>query len=457
MTGPATTAPTTRAVRSLSCPSCGAAIVLRGLSWTQSVACASCGAVLNARDPNLAILQRAHERMTVVPRIPLGTRGEWKGAPYDVIGMQQRTITADGDDYSWREYLLFNPYHGFRYLTEYDGHWNDVVPLRALPTTKGSGATATATYDGRSHRLFQTAQARTTFVVGEFPWEIRVGDTATTQDYVAPPHVLSAESTSDETTWSFGTYVDPASIWKAFALPGSPPRAVGVYSNQPSPYAGTVGAWWRTFAVLALLCLGALIVRAATADRARAYRGDFTLEAPSGFAAVAERSGDSTVVGTPFVTPRFTLDGATANVAIDLRSNVDQEWLTAALTLVNEATGETWPLTRTSSYYSGVDSDGSWSEGSRSSGTTIGGVPGGPYVLRVEPAGQPRPGRSISYSLTVTRDVPAAWPYLAVLLVLLVPPIVGSLRAANFETQRWAESDAVAALREAAAEDDDDE
>ncbi len=92
-----------RAVRAVNCPSCGAAIVLRGLAWTRTVACASCGAVLDASDPNLAILQRARERMTVEPLIPLGTRGQWRGAPYEVIGFQQRTIRADDVDYSRHE------------------------------------------------------------------------------------------------------------------------------------------------------------------------------------------------------------------------------------------------------------------------------------------------------------------------------------------------------------------
>ena len=26
--------------------------------------------------------------------------------------------------YDWYEYLLYNPYNGFRYLTEYQGHWS---------------------------------------------------------------------------------------------------------------------------------------------------------------------------------------------------------------------------------------------------------------------------------------------------------------------------------------------
>jgi hypothetical protein len=429
-----------RAVRAVNCSSCGAAIELRGLAWTRTVACAQCGAVLDAKDPNLRVLQRAEERMTVKPLIPLGTRGEWRGAPYDVIGLQQRTIYVDGDEYSWREYLLFNPYRGFRYLTEYDGHWNDVVPLPGIPVVEGAGARSSVRQDGTSFRLFQTAHARTTFIAGEFPWEVRAGDSADVRDYVAPPHVLSAESTDNETTWSRGTYVEPQAVWRAFGLQGTPRPPVGIYANQPSPYAGGVGSWWRAFGALALVCLLALVGREITARRSRVYEGRFQLAPAPAFARAV--NADTTVVGTPLVTPRFTVPGASGNVVVETEADVSDEWLYLQYTLVDETTGRAWPFGREVAYYSGVDGDGSWSEGRRRDRVTLGPVPGGRYVLRVEPAGQPRPGHPISYTLRVTRDVPAAWPYLVALLALLVPPIVGTYRAASFETRRWAESDA---------------
>ena len=43
-----------------------------------------------------------------------------------------------------------------------------------------------------------------------------------------------------------------------------------------------------------------------------------------------------------------------------------------------------------------------------------------------------------------------------VLVVLLVPPIVGTYQAATFETRRWAESDAGSALTSALEGDDDE-
>ncbi|MGN7062052.1 DUF4178 domain-containing protein, partial [Neisseria sp. P0001.S006] len=74
------------------------------------------------------------------PLIPLGTRGKFHGDAYEAIGFQVRTIHVEGEAYSWAEYLLFNPFKGFRYLTEYNGHWNDVKPVKSLPKFVRSGS-----------------------------------------------------------------------------------------------------------------------------------------------------------------------------------------------------------------------------------------------------------------------------------------------------------------------------
>jgi hypothetical protein len=411
--------------------------------------------VLDAKDPNLAVLQGAAARMRVQPLIPLGARGEWRGAPYEVIGFQQRTITADGMDYSWREYLLFNPYKGFRYLTEYDGHWNDVEPLPGLPigASGGVGAvTSGVVYGDQRFRLFQTAQARTTFVIGEFPWEVRSGDTVEVRDFVAPPRSLSAETTEDETTWSLGTYVDGQSIWRAFRLEGAPPPAVGIYSSQPSPYAG-VGAWWRTFALLAALLFVAFVVRFGFARRQTVFEQRYTLAAP-----FVLLSPDSVTTVAPFVTPRFTVPGGEANVVVETDATLNNEWMFLDMALVNEATGQAYQLGREVGYYSGTDSDGAWHEGKQRDRATVGGVPGGAYVLRVAPSGQPRAGGAgIPYTLRVRRDVPTSTYYLVAFVLLLVPPIFGTYRAAAFEAKRWAESDTGSALTSAVSSGDDDE
>ena len=188
-----------RAVRGFNCSACGAAIALRAGQHTTSVACPSCGTIVNPRDPGLQIVQAAEARQEHAPKIPLGTRGTLDGQPWDVIGFQYRTITAEGTDYGWDEYLLFNPYRGFRYLSEYQGHWNVIRPLKVLP---GGDRVGHAEYDGQRFTRFQRAIATTRVVFGEFPWQVRAGDKVEAIDFVAPPLMLSSEREGDDETWS---------------------------------------------------------------------------------------------------------------------------------------------------------------------------------------------------------------------------------------------------------------
>src|ERR1700757_2893399 len=191
-------------VRALNCPQCGAAITLRSFQQAVTVVCESCHSILDAKDPSLRILQQFQVATSELkPMIPLGTRGKLRGTDYEVIGFQRRSILSDGVRYDWHEYLLFNPYKGSRYLSEYQGHWNDITVCKELPIAQ-SGIISRANYLGEVYRHFQTADAATGYVLGEFPWQVRVGERATVSDYICPPRMLSCEQSEGETTWSIG-------------------------------------------------------------------------------------------------------------------------------------------------------------------------------------------------------------------------------------------------------------
>src|SRR5438270_5404249 len=126
-------------VRSLNCPNCGATVTLRSFGQAINVVCSGCHSILDAQNPQVQVLQRFKAATKWDPRIPLGSRGKLRGILWEVIGFQRREIKVEGQTYGWGEYLLFNPYKGFRYLTEYDGHWNYVSPLRSLPELEKTG------------------------------------------------------------------------------------------------------------------------------------------------------------------------------------------------------------------------------------------------------------------------------------------------------------------------------
>jgi hypothetical protein len=414
-------------VAALTCTSCGAALELHAHGYAVTVVCAACGAQLDAADPNLRVLQYG-ERVRLTPYIPLGTRGTWKGVQWEVIGCQAVTITVDEVDYSWREYVCFNPYRGFVYLSEYDGHWNIIEKLKRRPQEGTMGKQPVMTLDGRAYKHFQTAVARTTAALGEFPWALRVGDQVVSQDFVAPPFILSAEAAAGDVTWSQGTYTPPDVIRKIFGLSLDLPRPIGVFANQPNPHAALPRRMAARFGLAVVVLLLMLVANVSLAGNRVVYNRSYTVDRAT------EESG-------AFVTPVFELDGRPSGVAIDLTADLDNDWVFFTLALIDEASGETREVTRQLEYYSGVDSDGSWSEGSRSESVRLAAVPAGRYFLRVEPEGGEIGRGSLRYTLQVRRDPPHFGFYAFAFFAVCTPLLFAVVPAAAFENRRWAESD----------------
>ncbi len=421
-------------IKGLNCPNCGAALTIRGFEHTLTVVCPQCLSVLDAKDPNLQILQKFQEKTSSLwdqPLIPLGSRGNWRGVDYEVIGFQRRTVTSDGVDYSWSEYLLFNPYKGFRYLTEYRGHWNDARTLRALPHNPPGGALRlrpNVMYDNTVFQHFSTAQVSTTYVLGEFPWQVKRGETCAGRDYIAPPKILSCEQTPAESVWSIGVYVGGAEVWQAFKLKGEPPRPLGVYLNQPSMLALASKELWSWWAIFTLLALSVMMLGYILAADEKVFRDDFT------FPANGARQEAS------FVTPVFELKGRTSNVEVSTTTNLSNNWIYLNYALIDADTGQAFDFGREVSYYTGRDSDGAWTEGGQNDKATLPGIVSGKYYLRVEP--EVSPGAApVRYEITVRRDVPRSSWFWLIAFLLMIPPAFTSFRRLSFERQRWAESD----------------
>jgi hypothetical protein len=283
-------------------------------------------------------------------------------------------------------------------------------------------------YLGQKYRHFQTAEASTTFVLGEFPWQVRVGEAATVSDYISPPRVISSEQTGNEITWSMGEYMAGRDVWKAFNLPGEPPQAIGVYENQPSPLSGIVTSIWLAFSALLLGLVVVLIVCTLLARDQQVFVGDYVFNTNA-------RAGEPS-----FVSDIFELQGHSSNVEVSTDTNVNNSWIYLNYALINQDTGQAFDFGREVSYYHGYDSDGAWSEGKSKDTVIVPEVPPGHYYLRVEPESDRGLGL-IRYSITVRRDVPNYLFYLLAFVALLIPAILLTWRSLSFEHLRWAESD----------------
>jgi hypothetical protein len=391
------------------------------LLQTETIACGGCGSILDLSDDNLRVLSTFQAKARIEPwmGIPLGARGELLGDTFEAIGFLRRKVNVEGVDYEWSEYLLFNPYKGFRWLSNYNGHWTFIRTLLERPE-----GLHVVTCQGRTFKHFQRAEAEVTYVLGEFFWRVRVGEKAVVDDYVCPPYVLSRETSENEIVWSLGQYVLPEVVRIGFGLKAPLPTPVGVYSCQPEPYASIARPIYRLFGrFLAAAVFVQLLVLFLSRNQL-VYRGEFRYAPPSG-----EKS---------FVTDVFDVPGRTSNVVLRTHANLSNSWLYLNLALIDESSGHAYDFGREISYYFGRDSDGSWSEGSPDDEATLSAVPAGRYYLRIEPENG---GDAVSYSIGVYRDVPR-WSFfvLAVLALLSVPAVL-FWKQRYFEIQRWAESD----------------
>lgn len=110
-------------MKTFACPKCGGSLTLRAEGVTRTLACQYCGAPLDMRDPRMELVGRYYSKLEPAPTLPIGARGVIRGEELQIVGYQRKRVRYYGVDYDWGEYLLWNPYRGFRWLVESNGHW----------------------------------------------------------------------------------------------------------------------------------------------------------------------------------------------------------------------------------------------------------------------------------------------------------------------------------------------
>lgn len=421
-------------VDALACPSCGGPMTKGAFGTTQKIVCPYCGSELLPEPGGTLSIMLEVRRQQRVSALPLHARGELDGATWEVVGIMWREVQADGSVYPWQELLLFNPYLGFRYLLFflYDRHWALGRPMVSAPRIGRFFSRPVAECEGKRYRHFQNSTARVVYVEGEFPWQVRVGDVAVVDDYVAPPLGVSIEQTRDENgsdiAYTAMEHLDPAVVWKAFQLPGSPPAMSGVGPYRPNRWRQGGAVTWISFALMFVVWTLLSIVYASSRDAKVVFQG----EAPI----------------TDSLTQEIDLGPADEVSTIEVEligRGLSNAWAFTEIILVPHDRDEAIGFGVEVDQWSGVEGGESWVEGSTSRTESVGGVPGGKYTLQVVPqsgAGtSTTPPAGVSYRVVVRRDVVLAQYIVLPLLVILAFPLVLGVFGLVTEGQRWKNSD----------------
>lgn len=280
-------------------------------------------------------------------------------------------------------------------------------------------------HEGRSYEHFQTSWPKVTNVLGEFNWKVAAGEQVQSRDFIHPPYLLSQEISGKESNWTHGEYIEPAEIWEAFGLAGSPPEKQGVAPAQPNPQMDS----WLAIKPLAWLFVGACAVFFMLQSALAARKVVFD----SGF-----HFNTNDPAARAFVSLPFEIKGDAANLKVELNTSMDNNWVYFNMALVDETAGKTINFGTEISHYSGIDDGERWSEGNQNATLYLPSVPPGRYILRMEPEAS---STLFSGQVKLTHDVPQLSHLYTAVALLLAPLLWAWFRHAAFEHKRWLESD----------------
>lgn len=426
--------PPAPSVKALSCPSCGGTINLRAAGYTVTVACQYCGSILDVANPQVRLITEYHQAAAEL-EIPLGTRGTLRGVEWEAIGFVRR---SEHGSYPWQEYLLFNPYHGYRWLITNGRGWSFGEMLTRAPDWGHNGPAL----GGQNYApFFANGQAQVDYVVGEFYWRVQVGEEVGTDDYVRPNFMLSREANDKEVSWTLSELLKPAEIEQAFGV-SAPRDPWPPLPHQPSPYRGVM----KVGAKIALVAIGVMFVLTLLMSSGPSLFEGYV-------PVVFDGQARSSTAGPIVMTRPYQL------VSIEARAtNMDNGWVDLDYSLVNRETQESYDAYGTAERYSGTDSDGRWTEGSSGATTKLAAVPAGTYDLVVEYTGNNWAGgssyssystygsassgnTSVELDILVTRASVFPSNFILALVLVLLPLIWFWWKHLKFEQARQDESD----------------
>jgi len=243
----------TKAVR-FSCPGCGTSLEIKS-SGAVNVACGSCASVVDVTGETYQVVAQYKDQRKHEPLIPLGSQGRLSGISYEVIGYMRRSCRVEDEYLEWEEYLLYQANAGFHWLVFSEDKWSLCKPLRGMPEVKAGILHPSAKYLGKVYSWYCDYAAQVEYVLGEFYWQIRVGDNVEVTEYLQGTNNLVEERNQEEINWTLSQFVPAQNIVQAFKLDKTLHEGAAMGRNQPNlSWAETRELWslWSVFAMIGL-------------------------------------------------------------------------------------------------------------------------------------------------------------------------------------------------------------
>jgi hypothetical protein len=350
----------TTAAKAISCPNCGGATEIKAAGYTVTLVCQYCSSVLDVANPDVRVITAYNEAAAEL-EIPLGTRGVINGTEWEVIGY----ITRSDSEMEWDEYLLFNPYAGYRWLSKVEEEWSLGVALTSTPQPTGGAAVTLG--DQSFTKRYEAETVTVDYVLGEFYWRVAVGEQVTATEFYGRGKALSLEESGSEINWTLNERIPSSLIGTAFGLAEIVDEA-GDAELAGQGKRGPLTMMFMMAAAASLLMMVLTMMFGAQGSQA-VQPFDLDLEKPA----------KTVPIGTITITRPYQ------TVTLKARAEgLKNQWVDLDYSLVNRATQKSVDAQGVIEEYEGHDSDGSWSEGGQSTTTKIASVPRGTYDIMVD-------------------------------------------------------------------------
>jgi hypothetical protein len=388
------------------------------------VACESCGSTLKL---DAAEARVVGQNTGPVPYFTLqvGTSVTLDGVTYEVMGRLYYVEVDEGLEYPSYEYVLYHPDHGYIWLSEENGHFTTSRPhhLRVNFPDYFSPRRGVKV-GGETYLTYEQGTVTLRYVDGAIPWVASVGETTEYACLTKPPEYIEREITGNEYELFKGRYIAHEEMRRAVPEGVHLRQPQGVYFCQP--YRRTaygrglmlVGAAFLAVNLVLLLYSlfssgGVVLVDTVPADR---YTQEYITE--------------------PFeVTERNTV------LSLEGEAPLNNSWVALDFALVNTDDSVIGEFSGEASFYHGRDSEGYWTEGSKSFTSYFRVEKPGSYRLLLHGtggSGYSGPARKETISIRVRQGATISYYFVFPLILAALVAFWSLIRKYTFEAKRWA-------------------
>jgi ribosomal protein L37AE/L43A len=369
----------THSRHTITCPTCNTSAELHRAALTIRYGCSQCHSTYDLRHGTLNKLGQWEN--TFRPILKIGGQAKLLDNTYTVLGLVVRELPAF--DVNWKEYQLISPEGHHCVLVEMNGHWtlclvdNNIAHVNIEHNLRHS-----ILHDQLEYALFSRDYVDIAYTEGEslFKWD----EGSLYVDYIAPPVGLTFERHSTYRLDYRNSYIAVKEVKESVELARPIPPTYGVGILSEPVIQGKRGHFKYAFIVVFLLALAQSAWDVCTSS---IQQIDMLAVYPKAIGAPAP--GDQTgewggqkIDSSQAISKSFTVDEH-CNLELKINAPVSNSYATTEVMLLNEDTGEGEIFYKDVEYYSGVDSDGTWSEGSNQGSFYISSLKPGRYHLEV--------------------------------------------------------------------------